>query len=797
MVYPMQDDGQNNDHMKEDTSSEKMGCLQVFLFSAMAAWIILSTLVTQVITWVIEQDLSAGQPGMDARWLILLFYGLVLLFPAVLIWIMGKSLPNRRFFGGFSMAAGFVLLVAPARLAGITSAQRTGGLLIAGMVVFLVVLFFIMPRRSSSWQGTALALLFGALAGYPWLLWGALGSAVDVVLNTACALLFGIAASRVLVFIFLREQERTISKTTLLLEGFAASLILSVMSTGLGVNGNTGFLLLTLPPLGWGLAGLYRQSAGANGRVSSNTPALALLTGLAAFWPTAFVDPDEMAAALSMSAGELAQWAYLASVIGLVIALFAGLALGVQRRDIRRSAALAGVVAAAWLGAAVIYLFPGQPGLYGERLFVILQEQTDVSNASNLDDYALRRSAVYQDLVEIAETSQADLRASLDRWNIPYRPYYLVNAIEVQGGPLVRLWLERRPEVDRVLDSPRLRPLPYALPVSKGLSSDLVELPWNLRMIGADQVWSVLGVTGKGIIIGQSDSGVQGDHPELADGYRGRDGEQDYNWFDPWNGTAMPVDFGGHGTHTLGTALGNRVGVAPDAQWIGCVNLGRNLGNPALYLDCMQFMLAPFPQGGDPFHDGRVELGAHVLNNSWGCPPIEGCDPDALLAGVKALRAAGIFVVSSAGNDGDRGCESVADPIALYDQVYSVGALDSQGNLTSFSSLGPVSVDGSGRVKPDIAAPGDEVLSAFPGNTYASLSGTSMAGPHVAGVVALMWSANPELIGDIDRTEQILSESAAPYEGPLPACVAPGWPNNAVGYGVVNAYQAVLRAVEE
>ena len=92
--------------------------------------------------------------------------------------------------------------------------------------------------------------------------------------------------------------------------------------------------------------------------------------------------------------------------------------------------------------------------------------------------------------------------------------------------------------------------------------------------------------------------------PELANSYRGRNGDHNFNWYDPWYGAQQPQDINGHGTHTLGSVLGNSTGVAPDAQWIACANLARNLGNPAYYLDCMQFMLAPFPLGGSPFSDG-------------------------------------------------------------------------------------------------------------------------------------------------------------------------------------------------
>jgi subtilisin family serine protease len=399
-------------------------------------------------------------------------------------------------------------------------------------------------------------------------------------------------------------------------------------------------------------------------------------------------------------------------------------------------------------------------------------------------------------LVDHANSSQVDIKQTLDQLGVDYQSYYLVNGLSVDAGPLLRLWLDSRPEVDRVLQNPVLRPLRAPAPVAHGSLQSPDSPLWNLQLIGADRVWQEFAVTGEGITIGQSDSGVDGTHPELADSYRGKSDGADFNWYDPWYMSEQPVDIGGHGTHTLGTILGASTGVAPGAEWIGCVNLARNLANPSLYLDCLQFMLAPFPQGGDPFVDGDPALAADVLNNSWGCPPIEGCDPETFLAAVRALKKAGIFVVASAGNEGPL-CESVSDPLALYDEVLSVGALDNSGTLALFSSVGPVTVDGSGRVKPDLLAPGVTVMSTFPGNSYEYLDGTSMAGPHVAGVVALMWSANPELLGDIDQTEQILLQTATPYQGPIPACGAQEQaPYNGTGFGVVDAYAAIEAAVQ-
>ncbi len=335
------------------------------------------------------------------------------------------------------------------------------------------------------------------------------------------------------------------------------------------------------------------------------------------------------------------------------------------------------------------------------------------------------------------------------------------------------------------------------------------------------RVWRDLGVTGEGIVVGQSDSGVQVDHPEFAARYRGVAEGDDYNWFDPWQHESAPYDLDGHGTHTLGSILGDSVGIAPGATWFGCANLVRNLGNPAFYLDCMQFMLAPFPLAGDPLHDGDPSRAADVLNNSWGCPTdVEGCAPDVFAPAVRALTQAGIFVVVSAGNEGPL-CSSVNTPPAIYEQVLSVGAVDVDGDLASFSSVGPVLVDGSGRIKPDVLAPGVDVLSAWPGNGYKSISGTSMAGPHLVGTVALMWSANPALRGDVVRTREIIEKTATRFAGNLEgsgplsdnsvsdnivgaagplagllavddrSCLAQSdlttIPNNVAGYGVVDA----------
>ena len=511
-------------------------------------------------------------------------------------------------------------------------------------------------------------------------------------------------------------------------------------------------------------------------------------------------DPTELTIVLGDIAGIAAKTSGIVILIGLVtslIALILRFATGSgSGQRTKRAVGWAGA-GVTWIFVVALFFLLGNPGNYGDRLFVILKDQADISKVAAIEDRDERLHVAYERLIEHANETQADLRKFFDNTGVEYTPYYLENAMEVRGGTLVRLYLMTRPEVDRVIPSPRLRAAPEDSP-SLGDQPPPPEgyIGWNISMIGADKVWDELNVRGKGIVVGHSDSGVDGNHPAFSEQYRGFNQGDDYNWFDPWDDTTSPNDEGGHGTHTMGTILGtNGIGVAPEAQWIGCVNLDRNLANPALYLDCMQFMLAPFPHGGDPLKDGDPSRAAHVLNNSWGCPTLEGCDPNALLYAVDNLRYAGIFVVVSTGNDGPL-CETVESPLSLYDSAFSVGAIDQFGNMADFSSRGPVTADGSDRTKPDIVAPGVNVFSSTPEETYAEFSGTSMAGPHLVGVVALIWSAQPELIGDIDATEQLIIDTAQPYTGDTSiGCFTGDTPSNAYGYGVVDVYAAVKKVL--
>ena len=213
-----------------------------------------------------------------------------------------------------------------------------------------------------------------------------------------------------------------------------------------------------------------------------------------------------------------------------------------------------------------------------------------------------------------------------------------------------------------------------------------------------------------------------------------------------------PCDDQGHGTSVAGVAVGddggeNQIGVAPGARWIGCRNMQIGAGTPARYVECFEFFLAPTDaDGANP----RPELGADVVNNSWTCPEEEGCtDPEILRTAVESLRAAGIAQSFAAGNSGPD-CSSLSNVPPIYEPAFAVGATDLDDVVAVFSARGPVLRDGSNRIKPDIMAPGVGVrTSTVPlpssADLYRVFSGTSAAAPHVAGAMALLWSALPRL----------------------------------------------------
>lgn len=768
-----------NNQPQEEPKNRSVGALVLFL--VMALLMPVCMFVYHFVLWSMEQTAIASGSLANLAWagpIGLAAQALVMTGVIAALWYFTKDDRFKPVYAGWLGAASMAFPALALRFLGPNNDQL-GAIY---QIVICLVAFFIVSRVRKvriDWKAdnVSIALLLAAFGAAPFAVFGAFGSPTDALLGLLAGLSLGLLAAVLM--------ESTTGNR--FLDAFGIGAMLTLLGSAIGYDGAQLILLALLPSFAFAVAAVMPSRA-----------AGMLLTGLVAAAGFVFFDPTELTivlgdvGALALKAGAFAVGlGLLVGVAGLAIQLAAGAGSG---SSMKRLLGWVGA-GAAWLVVIVLFFTNGSRGFYGDRLFVIMETQADLSDVRQIQNIDERRSAAYEELTRFANESQADLQGTFDSLGVDYTPYYLVNAMEVRGGTLVRLFLLARPEVDRVIPSPRLRP---AQPVEALVLNNLFDEPapggvgWNVSMIGADKVWEEFGVRGEGIVIGQSDSGVDVDHPELKESYRGRTEGDDYNWFDPWYGGTSPYDDNGHGTHTLGTVLGkNGIGVAPGATWFACANLNRNLGNPALYLDCMQFMLAPFPLGGDPFTEGDPTRAADVLNNSWGCPEIEGCDPQALIAAADHLRDAGIFVVVSAGNDGPN-CSTVDAPLSLYDSVFSVGAIDRNGNVTEFSSRGPVTADGSDRMKPDIVAPGRDIFSALPGGGYGALEGTSMAGPHVAGVVALLWSADPSLIGDIDRTEQIIIETAQPYTGSTSVgCFEGEIPNAAYGYGVVDVYAAV------
>ncbi|HEX5042095.1 MAG TPA: S8 family serine peptidase [Candidatus Polarisedimenticolaceae bacterium] len=410
---------------------------------------------------------------------------------------------------------------------------------------------------------------------------------------------------------------------------------------------------------------------------------------------------------------------------------------------------------------------------------------------------------VYETLRARARDRQAQVRALLDARGISWKPLWIVNGLVVEGDlPLARA-LAERPEVTAVIGNPVVRGIEE---VEEGpvLTPEAVE--WGVTRVNADDVWLGDAVRGAGVVVASADTGVEWTHPALKGKYRGWDGvsaSHDYNWHDAIADLEAPLDDHNHGTHTVGTMVGedgsNQIGVAPAAKWIGCRNMNLGNGTPASYLDCMQWFIAPYPHGGDPEADGDPSKAPHIVNNSWGCPPSEGCNVASLLDGLAATEAAGILFVAAAGNSGSS-CSTVSDPPAIHADAFSAGAIDVNNNLASFSSRGPVTIDGSNRMKPEIAAPGVNVRSSIRNGLYASFQGTSMASPHVAGVSALLLSAKPGLRGNLDLTicqlERTANTAAIQTTQTCGGTTRLDIPNNLFGWGLVDAYAAIHPSVD-
>ncbi|MEI7806928.1 MAG: S8 family serine peptidase [Verrucomicrobiota bacterium] len=460
-----------------------------------------------------------------------------------------------------------------------------------------------------------------------------------------------------------------------------------------------------------------------------------------------------------------------------------------------------------WQNKVEPRLLQGAPAT--NEFILVFSEQADLSGAAAFKTKEAKGRYVYERLSETAQRTQAPVLDELQRRGLKHRSFWIANAIWAQGDVASIQALAQRTETVRLIANFHARAPEVP---SRSVASKLTTtLEWNIAQIHAPDVWA-LGYTGQGVVVGGQDTGYQWNHPALIHHYRGWDGtnaNHNYNWHDaihttdshftstnPYGyNTTSPCDDNGHGTHTMGTmagddGAGNQIGVAPGARWIGCRNMERGWGTPAAYAECFQWFLAPTDLAGQNPDPAKAP---DVINDSWYSDASEGTTNLLVFqTAVENLRAAGVVVVVSAGNQGPA-CSTITSP-AIYDASFSVGATDSSDIIAGFSSRGPVAVDGSGRLKPNVTAPGVNIRSSVPVNGYASgWSGTSMAGPHVVGVVALLISAHPELKGQVDGIERIIEHTAVPLTNSESCGGVAGTeiPNNTYGWGRVDALAAL------
>jgi serine protease AprX len=448
------------------------------------------------------------------------------------------------------------------------------------------------------------------------------------------------------------------------------------------------------------------------------------------------------------------------------------------------------------------------------HFLAVFSQQADVSDARKLRSKTEKATFVFEKLKTTADRSQARIQTILHEKKVFANSFFVANLIAVEADFETMKWLAEQPEIGQIL--PDLEMKLQFFEEKTTISDRSIE--WNLSMIGADSVWK-MGFRGQNVTVGGEDTGYDWLHPVLKPHYRGWNGttaDHNYNWHDaiheisalsgnPNNPCGLdspePCDDNSHGTHTMGSMVGddgqgNQIGVAPEAKFVACRNMERGNGRPSTYIECFQFFLAPTNLAGEKPDPLRAP---HVINNSWYCSVSEGCDStfdlNIMQKVIENLRLSGVVVVVSNGNSGSD-CETTTGPPAFFEPSFSVGATTFEDEIAGFSSRGGVDYLGKKYIKPNVSAPGQNVRSCVPNGNFANYSGTSMAGPHVAGLVALIISSNPELAGQVDEIEQIIEQTAVRKYSTQDCSGVKSdiFPNNIYGFGRIDALAAVKMA---
>jgi len=414
------------------------------------------------------------------------------------------------------------------------------------------------------------------------------------------------------------------------------------------------------------------------------------------------------------------------------------------------------------------------------------------------DELSARAEAAQDEILDIlyAEVQTGDA--------IRIRSLILANAVAVDLKPATIRELALRPEVRIIEYTPSVN----ALEPVESSGNELDQLTWHVQQVNAPDVWD-MGYTGEGIIVAVMDTGVNYNHNDIVNQLW--DGSPTYpnHGYDVYHNDDDPWDYHGHGTHVAGIVAGDgtsgwETGVAPDAI-IMCVKVYSDGGSSSL----------PDVWAGIDF---ALQNGAHHTTVSSGWYNQSNAIHQSNRNNYELARLAGMTNTKSAGNSGGSGWNVIPEQISAPGWVPSpwhnpdqtepggvggltvVGSTNSNDNISSYSSRGPVTWENispwfdyqynggasQGLIKPDVSAPGEDVLSLdYNGNSgYTTMSGTSMASPCAAGVIALIRSVNPALspaeIDDILQTTAVDLGTAGK--------------DNTFGAGRVDAFEAVLAA---